>query len=89
MGCRLWSCRRRQRSSFGLPARPRSSSRLDDGAIRARAGRRWRYLGEHGIGTTKTSYFLRLEDPAKIRIMRSIKEAFDPKGIFNPGTLLG
>jgi glycolate oxidase len=43
---------------------------------------------EHGIGTAKKPYFLALEDPAKLRLMRGIKLAFDPHGILNPGTLL-
>ena len=42
---------------------------------------------EHGIGREKRSYFLDLEDPAKIEIMRSIKAVFDPKNIFNPGAI--
>ncbi|HEY9472457.1 MAG TPA: FAD-binding oxidoreductase [Mycobacteriales bacterium] len=45
--------------------------------------------GEHGIGTGKRRYFLELEDPAKVELMRRIKAAFDPHGILNPGVLLG
>jgi len=45
--------------------------------------------GEHGIGTDKRPYFLALEDPAKIALMRRIKTAFDPAGILNPGAVLG
>jgi glycolate oxidase len=44
--------------------------------------------GEHGIGTEKQSYWLALEDPAKIALMRRIKAAFDPNGILGPGRLL-
>jgi glycolate oxidase len=43
--------------------------------------------GEHGIGTEKKRYFLELEDPVKVDLMRRIKAAFDPHGILNPGKL--
>ncbi|MGZ6999837.1 MAG: FAD-binding oxidoreductase [Acidimicrobiia bacterium] len=45
--------------------------------------------GEHGIGRAKQRYFLELEDPTKLALMRRIKTAFDPHGILNPGALLG
>ena len=45
--------------------------------------------GEHGIGRAKASYFAELEDPAKLALLRRIKESFDPAGILNPGVVLG
>lgn len=45
--------------------------------------------GEHGIGSEKARYFLELEQPEKVALMRRIKHAFDPNGILNPGALFG
>jgi len=45
--------------------------------------------GEHGLGRTKSKYWLELEDPAKVALMRRIKAAFDPNGILNPGAVFG
>jgi glycolate oxidase len=45
--------------------------------------------GEHGIGTAKLPYFLELQDPVSLELMRSIKRAFDPAGILGPDRLLG
>jgi len=44
--------------------------------------------GEHGIGTEKQRYFLELEDPGTVALMRRIKAAFDPHGILGPARLL-
>ncbi|OBK27446.1 FAD-binding protein [Mycobacterium asiaticum] len=45
--------------------------------------------GEHGLGRAKTSYYLKLEDPAKVALLRRIKHSFDPAGILNPGVVFG
>jgi glycolate oxidase len=44
--------------------------------------------GEHGIGTEKQAYWLELEDPGKVALMRRIKSAFDPNGVLGPGRVL-
>ncbi|OBG41522.1 FAD-binding oxidoreductase [Mycobacterium sp. E3198] len=45
--------------------------------------------GEHGLGRAKTPYFLQLEDPVKVDLMRRIKQSFDAAGILNPDVLFG
>ena len=45
--------------------------------------------GEHGIGTAKLPYFLEMQDPVSLELMRSIKRVFDPEGILGPDRLLG
>ena len=42
--------------------------------------------GEHGVGYGK-SEFLAKEAGSSIEVMRSIKNAFDPQGILNPGKI--
>jgi len=41
--------------------------------------------GEHGVGIAKKKYLPRLVGESGIKVMRGIKQAFDPKGILNPG----
>jgi FAD/FMN-containing dehydrogenase len=51
-----------------------------------------RYKGsisaEHGVGLLKKDFLHYTRSPAEITIMRSIKQAFDPDGIMNPGKVL-
>jgi len=44
--------------------------------------------GEHGIGIAKRDAFLALSDPAHIQVLRRLKQALDPCGIFNPGKVI-
>jgi glycolate oxidase len=41
--------------------------------------------GEHGVGTLKLPYLEMALGPVAVDVMRNIKQAFDPKGILNPG----
>lgn len=44
--------------------------------------------GEHGIGIYKAKYLPRQLGAVSLNMMRSVKNAFDPKGILNPGSFL-
>lgn len=43
--------------------------------------------GEHGIGITKKPYIVQAMGEAGVKTMKMIKQAFDPKGIMNPGKI--
>ena len=43
---------------------------------------------EHGIGRLKVKDLETYGDPAKLTMMRAIKDALDPRGIMNPGAVL-
>lgn len=44
--------------------------------------------GEHGIGLTKREFFSWQFSPREVEVTRSIKKAFDPLNILNPGKIL-
>jgi FAD/FMN-containing dehydrogenase len=44
---------------------------------------------EHGIGLSKKPYIHLSRSDAELAVMRSIKAALDPKGILNPGKIIG
>src|SRR5690606_24007018 len=56
------------------------------GVVRALGGS---VSAEHGIGQLKTALLEEVKDPVALSMMRAIKSALDPKGILNPGKLLG
>lgn len=43
--------------------------------------------GEHGIGTTKQEYIDTELSPEELKVMRGLKDFFDPKNILNPGKM--
>ena len=43
---------------------------------------------EHGIGRLKRDLLRAVKSPVEIELMRKIKQAFDPKGILNPGKVI-
>ena len=44
--------------------------------------------GEHGDGRLRASSLSRMYGPEIVALFRRIKEAFDPRGVFNPGVIL-
>jgi FAD/FMN-containing dehydrogenase len=46
------------------------------------------FSAEHGIGRLKVAELERYAPPVELALMRSIKRAFDPNGIMNPGKVL-
>jgi FAD/FMN-containing dehydrogenase len=43
---------------------------------------------EHGIGRLKRNLLREVKTPVEIELMQRIKQAFDPKGILNPGKMI-
>jgi FAD/FMN-containing dehydrogenase len=43
---------------------------------------------EHGIGVMKRDLLREVKAPVEIELMRRIKDAFDPRGILNPGKVI-
>jgi FAD/FMN-containing dehydrogenase len=53
--------------------------------LRSRSGS---VSAEHGIGLEKQPYLSWTRGPAEIDLMRTLKQALDPKGILNPGRVI-
>lgn len=43
---------------------------------------------EHGIGQMKLAELARLSSPARLTVLRGVKQALDPHALFNPGKLV-
>jgi len=46
------------------------------------------FSAEHGIGRTLIGEMAHYKPPAELALMRAVKQAFDPRNLFNPGRLL-
>lgn len=53
------------------------------------ASHRGSISAEHGIGSMKTHALHYSKDKVSLDLMKKIKEMFDPKGIMNPGKVIG
>jgi FAD/FMN-containing dehydrogenase len=46
------------------------------------------FSAEHGVGRTLIGEMARYKPPVELALMRAVKKAFDPMGLFNPGRVL-
>jgi FAD/FMN-containing dehydrogenase len=46
------------------------------------------FSAEHGVGILKRDDMVRYKSPVELAVMRSMKQALDPKGILSPGRVL-
>ena len=67
----------------------RRAVELNDRLVRRAIAADGTCTGEHGVGYGKSA-FLELEHGAvAVEMMRAIKSALDPNGLFNPGKVAG
>jgi FAD/FMN-containing dehydrogenase len=69
---------------IGPPAHDDSVERAVLSAVAEHGGS---ISSEHGIGRTKPAYLPLCRDAAELAVMRTVKEALDPRGLLNPGVL--
>jgi len=61
--------------------------RVDEIVLRCVADHAGSISAEHGVGRAKAAYLSLTRSPAEIAVMRVVKDALDPSGLFNPGAL--
>lgn len=44
--------------------------------------------GEHGVGLDKLKYMELVHGPQELQAMRDVRDAFDPRGLYNPGKVV-
>lgn len=67
---------------------PPEDERVDDAVLELVLELGGSISAEHGIGRAKVGWLERDRGAETVEAMRSIKQAFDPRGILNPGVLL-
>ena len=65
-----------------------SEAAVDEAVFAGIAAMGGSFSAEHGIGNQKRETLARYGSPAKLDLMRGIKQLLDPNGIMNPGKVL-
>jgi len=71
-----------------IPNRAEVADRVRRAIDDAAAALRGTFSAEHGIGRTLIGEMARYKPPVELALMRAVKQAFDPSGLFNPGRVL-
>ncbi|MBI1186814.1 MAG: FAD-binding protein [Alphaproteobacteria bacterium] len=72
----------------GAPAAAFPAAALSEAAHDAAHALGGSISAEHGIGVTRKSELPRYKSEAALAVMRTVKAALDPKGVFNPRALI-
>lgn len=71
-----------------LPERDAVAQRIRRAMNDVASSLRGTFSAEHGVGRTLTGEMSRHKPPVELALMRAVKYAFDPLGLFNPGRVL-
>ena len=71
------------------PAGTEARSKVEEIVYRPLAARRGSVSAEHGIGIDKLPWLALSRSESEIALMRQLKQALDPRGILNPGRVIG
>jgi FAD/FMN-containing dehydrogenase len=71
------------------PAGPEARPAIEEIVYRPLAARRGSVSAEHGIGIEKLPWLALSRSESEIALMRKLKQALDPRGILNPGRVVG